>query len=405
MYGIGDNVTKELTLRRPPIDTVSRMNRGCDNEGLTACIAYPGRGAAHPVRFRLRVLNSVVAFVVLACAGCAVGPHYLKGDQVAYARALGEAKKREILAMIVGLRYADAPGFLNVSQIIASYAVDATGTILVNSIPSPGTEHGQATGTVEYSTHPTFTFTPTTGEYFAKAYIHPLAPALILPLADSGIPIDLLLRIAVQSIAGLDNATMLGGASGNGTPEFFELLHVLRRLQLAGEVSFRYKPGSNSQTIILFLAASPVAHSPTGARDLARARELLGLPAGQTDYEIVSASESSKPGEVSIATRSVLAILSDLGAEIAVPDSDLKSGATKPAIALLGGETRPIVVVHSGLIAPLHNYTAVDYASSKFWIEASDFDSKYALSLVQDLMALAEVTDTSRAPVVTIPAN
>jgi hypothetical protein len=376
-YGIGDNVTKELTLRRPPIETVSPM----------------------------RTLNLMITFVVLACAGCAVGPHYLKGDQVAYARALGEAKKREILAMIVGLRYADAPGFLNVSQIIAAYAVDATGTILVNSIPNPGGEHGQATGTVEYSTHPTFTFTPTTGEYFAKAYIHPLAPALILPLADSGIPIDLLLRITVQSIAGLDNATVLGGTSGNGTPEFFELLHVLRRLQLDGEVSFRYKPESNAQTIILFLAASPAAHSPTDAKDLARARELLGLPAGQTDYGIVSASESFKPGEVSIATRSVLAILSDLGAEIAVPDSDLKSGATKPAIALLGGETRPIVVVHSGLIAPLHNYTAVDYGSSKFWIEDSDFDSKYALSLVQDLMALAEVTDTSHAPVVTIPAS
>ena len=57
------------------------------------------------------------------------------------------------------------------------------------------------------------------------------------------------------------------------------------------------------------------------------------------------------------------------------------------------------------LIAPSHNYTAVDYGSSKFWIDASDFDSNYALSLVQNLMALAEVTDTSHAPVVTIPAK
>jgi hypothetical protein len=387
-----------LTLRRLPIDTILRMSS-------RTCIAYPRQRSTHPAHIRLRILNMTAAFVVLACAGCAVGPHYLKTDQVAYARALGEAKKREILAMIVGLRYADAPGFLNVSQIIAAYAVDATGTVVVNSIPNPGGPHGDVTGTVTYSTHPTFTFTPTTGEYFAKAYIHPLAPALILPLADSGIPIDLLLRITTQSIAGLDNATMLGGSSGNGSPEFFELLHVLRRLQLAGEVSFRFKPGSNSQVITLFLAAAPVARSPTGARDLARARELLGVPAGQTDCEIVSAPESSKPGQVSIATRSVLAILSDLGAEIAVPDSDLQSGATKPAIALLGGETRPIVIVHSGANAPLHSYTAVDYRSSKFWIEDSDFDSKYALSLVQDLMALAEVTDTSHAPVVTIPAS
>ena len=369
------------------------------------CIAHPRQRSTHPARTRLRILNSVVALVVLACAGCALGPHYLKGDQVAYARALGEAKKREILATIVGLRYADAPGFLNVSQIIAAYTLDASPTALVNSLPNPGGPHGDVTGTVTYSTHPTFTFTPTTGEYFAKAYIHPLAPALILPLADSGIPIDLLLRITVQSIAGLDNATMLGGSFGNGSPEFFELLHVLRRLQLAGEVSFRFKPGSNSQAIVLFLAASPVAQSPTGARDLERARGLLGLPAGRTDYEVVSAPEPSKPGQVSIATRSVLAILSDLGAEITVPDSDLQSGATKPTIALLGGETRPIVVVHSGRTAPSGSYTSVDYRSSKFWIEDADFDSKYALSLVQDLMALAEVTDTSHAPVVTIPAS
>lgn len=29
----------------------------------------------------------------------------------------------------------------------------------------------------------------------------------------------------------------------------------------------------------------------------------------------------------------------------------------------------------------------------------------YALTVVQDLMALAEVTDTSHAPIVTVPAN
>jgi hypothetical protein len=46
-------------------------------------------------------------------AGCAsVGPRSLKADEVEYARALGEAKKREILALVVGLRYADLPGFL-----------------------------------------------------------------------------------------------------------------------------------------------------------------------------------------------------------------------------------------------------------------------------------------------------
>jgi hypothetical protein len=47
----------------------------------------------------------------------------------------------------------------------------------------------------------------------------------------------------------------------------------------------------------------------------------------------------------------------------------------------------------------------MSYRGSRFWIDDMDFDSKYALTVVQDLMALAEETDTSHAPVVTVPAN
>ena len=59
-----------------------------------------------------------------------------------------------------------------------------------------------ASGTLAYADHPTFTFTPMTGDYFARAYIHPFAPAVILPLANSGVPVDLLLRIGVMELGG-----------------------------------------------------------------------------------------------------------------------------------------------------------------------------------------------------------
>ena len=36
-----------------------------------------------------------------------------------------------------------------------------------------------------YSDHPTFTFTPTTGQSYAKTYLRPLAPAQLLPLAQA----------------------------------------------------------------------------------------------------------------------------------------------------------------------------------------------------------------------------
>lgn len=354
--------------------------------------------------------SNPIAFIALClCAllsGCiGFGPRSLKSDQVDYARALGDAKKREILSVIVGLRYADAPAFLNVSQIIAAYTFDATGVGLLNVGPIPGGPRAQVTDTVSYSNHPTFTFIPTTGESYAKSYIQPLPPALILPLADSGIPVDLLLRIAVQSIGGLDNATMLGGPSANGSPGFFELLQILRRLQLAGELNVQLKPDAHAERVTLSIGSASGREPSSHADDVKRARRLLNVSDQINTYEVVSGNITPDAGRIPMVTRSIRAILGDLGAEIAVPDADTKNGTTKPAIGLVGTETRPIVIVHVGNKVPATAYASIRYRSSQFWIEDSDFDSKYAFTVVQDLMALAEVTDTAHAPIVTIPAN
>src|ERR1700744_3003844 len=189
-------------------------------------------------RFMTRkALVSALASMCIAISGCAgLGPNRLKADQVDYARALGDAKKREILAAIVGLRFADAPSFLTVSNIIAAYNFDASGGAILNAGSGAQPNYAQATGSVSYSNHPTFTFTPTTGDAYASAYIRPLSPTLVLPLAESGMPIDLLLRITAQSISGLQNGNSLGGPNASGSPEFFLLLQALRRLQLAGEL-------------------------------------------------------------------------------------------------------------------------------------------------------------------------
>lgn len=349
----------------------------------------------------------LISMMLLSCAtmtGCTIlGPRSLKADQVEYARALGEAKKREILALVVGLRYADVPGFLNVTQIIAAYTFDATAGAVANALPDPGGPPVGATGALSYSDHPTFTFTPTTGEYFARAYIHPLSPALILPLANTGVPIDLLLRTAVQSIGRLQNATMLGGATASGSPEFFALLSVLRRLQLRGGLSIRYTNGNSDAVTISLGTTGP--RDPALEDDLARAHTLLGLPEKVETLNVVSGTVAQRSDQLPMVTRSVLAILSDLGGEIDVPATDVADGATKPSVALVGGETRPTIVVHAAARAPRNCYVTIGYRSTAFWIDDADFDSKYALTIVQELMALAETPDTTRTPVVTVPAN
>jgi hypothetical protein len=101
----------------------------------------------------------------------------------------------------------------------------------------------------------------------------------------------------------------------------------------------------------------------------------------------------------------VLGILTDLGAQIDVPAASVASGATKATVGLIGGETRPTIAVHSGPTAPADAYVAIPFENTAYWIDSNDFDSKYAFTVVQDLMALAEADTSSKAPIVTIPAS
>lgn len=334
-----------------------------------------------------------------------MGPTRLKADQVDYTRALGMAKKRSILDSMVQLRFADAPSFLTVSQIIAAYTFDASAGATLNAGSGAQQSYALANSSVSYSNHPTFTFTPTTGDAFAAAYIRPLAPALVLPLAQGGIPIDLLLRIAAQSVDGLLNGTALGGSRSAGTPGFFQLLHAARRLQLAGELNVELRNENGANHVFLVISVSNDSEEPAGASaDRRLVQRLLHLPRDTGSYEVVY-GQSATGGRIALLTRSVLGILTDLGAQIDVPTASIERGATKPTVGLIGGETRSTIIVHSGPAAPADAYVSIPYDGTAYWIERDDFDSKYAFTVVQDLMALAEADTSAKAPIVTIPAN
>jgi hypothetical protein len=356
--------------------------------------------------FALHVALCCAALLLGACAH--IGPDRLRADQVDYERALGEAKKREILTAIVQLRFADAPSFLTVSQVIAAYNIDASALATLNAGSGAQPDYALATGQLSYSNHPTFTFTPTTGEAYASAYIRPLAPSLVLPLAEGGIPIDLLLRIVAQSIGGLQNGSALGGENSAGTPRFFQLLQALRRLQLAGELNVESRNENGDQHVYLVIGAAQTTESSLVTPDLRFVRDVMHLSTKTNRYEIVYGQASPGGNQIAILTRSVLGILTNLGAQIEVPEASIRTGATKPTVPLVGGETRPTIVVHSGDTddKPTGNvYVAVRYGRSVYWVDRADFDSKYAFTVVQNLMALAESDTNNKAPIVTIPAN
>jgi hypothetical protein len=368
-------------------------------------------------------LGSVALLLVSLClSSCApLGPTKLGRDELDYSRALGEAQKREMLLNIVRIRYADPPTFLDTTQVIAGYQLQRNASGGLYAYPGNGGigSYLFGSGSIQTQESPTFTYQPVTGEQYAENIIRPIAPVVLLPLSLGGLPIDMLLRLTAQSIAGLSNVRALSsGEMNGGSIKFYLLLRDLRALQMAGALSVRLSTDqAHAQTQGTKSAnsgkASPQEHvylvlsrtSDRGLNVLQNAvRQMLHLPPNETEAELVYGPYPIKVGQIAVLTRSMLGVLSQLAYQMDVPQADIDSNRTLPTIDPVGIETRPDVAIHYGKHPPKDSYAAVEYHDWWFWIENNDFRSKLAFTMVQVLAALAATSHTPGA-IITIPAG
>ncbi|TCZ56696.1 hypothetical protein [Roseicella aquatilis] len=348
-----------------------------------------------PRRAALRLARGLLLLGLAGCAG--VGPQRLDLDQIGYADALGEGLKRQMLLNMVRLRYADVPTFLAVSQVISGYQLQTTATAGLNAYPNaaPG-NYATVGGTVQYTTRPTFTLTPVTGQRFAQSYLRPLAPAELLSLAQSGAPVDLLFRLGVQSVNGLPNGATSGGRAQEASGGFLALMQALRQIQSAGAVNLRFERQQGGPRVFLLLDAD---HAPA-ATAVRQARQLLGVPPGTREVEVVYGRLPNGRAQVAVLTRSVLQILYELGGRIEVAEADVRRGETRPTDPGEG-----LIRIHQGDREPRDAYAAVPYRGRCFWVDAADYRSKGAFSFAYVLQVLAESGQGQPTPIVTIPAQ
>jgi hypothetical protein len=351
----------------------------------------------------LRVLP-ILALLSVGLLGCTgIGPTRLDSDQLQYARAISEAQKRQILLNIVRLRYGDTPTFLPVNQVISSYTLEEAAELGLNIYPGarPG-NYATGLGSLTFSDHPTITFSPLSGEELARTAIQPPSPADLLPLAQGGLPIDVLFRLGVQSLGPLQNTVVLGGGEGAGAPEFFELLAGMRRLQVRGLLTVRFVRRKDGNHVFLGIADGG---DPDTQAIAEHTRRLLGMAPGDTEAEVVYGRVVSGPHQIAILTRPIIAILSQVSAEIEVPPEDITAGRTIFSFPPSQLGQNPIIRIHSGRTAPPNTDAAVKYGQVWFWIDDGDFNSKVAYTILGLLIALVQGTPTGQAPVLTVPAG
>jgi hypothetical protein len=358
-----------------------------------------------------RCLPARVSFVLLCIAtffltGCAsMAPPTIVRDRFDYVTSISESWKRQMLLNLLKTRYVDAPVFMDISSVINSYSVE--GNIDLGGEIAPvgrGDTFAGVGVTGRYADKPTISYVPLAGDKFARSLMNPLPITGVLLLIQSGLPSDVVLRICVHTINGIENSY---GGMGNprpGNPKFHELMKAFRETQAAGGSVMRIIQDKGTQTIVVVLHPST---DQAVTAPVAKIRELLGLDASVRKYNVVYGSFPENDREIAMLTRSVMQILADFASYIDVPETDLEEGRVyepqRTAEQLL--LFPPILRVHTGPSAPDDAYAAVRYRNHWFWIDDRDTQTKSMFNSVLLLFSLTETARPQSLPLVTIPTQ
>ena len=363
----------------------------------------------------------LLAATIPLAACLTIGPDRLSHDEIGFSRALAISENEQTLLNIVRLRYAEAPTFLDLTQVISGYQSQQNVSGSFDLYPNAATStYLGGGGSLQLQESPTFTYEPVTGEQFAATFLRPLPPDVVLPLSLGVVPIDIVFGMVVQSLNGNDNARLLTGSDSGASPRFARLLEDFRVLQVAGllDLQLGHPPAPASarprRHAAIHGPAAAAPDTPPGAvwmtiRDtedpaieasVTEARRLLGLPADDSVFDIDRyGRRPSRPHEVAMLTRSLLDVIGAAAFAITVPPRAVATGRTLPTVP----SASPIAI-RSGPSAPADNFVAARYDGDTYWISATDFRSKLAFEILQNLLALATTSHPTGA-IVTIPAG
>jgi hypothetical protein len=355
----------------------------------------------------IRMASILLVAVPLLLSGCAgIGPGTVTRDRFDYTTALSDSWKSQMLINMVKLRYGDAPIFLDVASVINSYEVSGKG--MGGGIWTFHPYYGSGAnigGEVFSANRPTITYSPLTGERFAKSLMAPVPPSSILNLIQSGYPADLVFRVLVQSINGVKNRYGGATAARLGDPEFFLLIEKMRRIQASGAIGLRIqKLKEDETTVFVFSDETDGKIKP----DIDEVRKILGLDLQAREFKVVYGTVQANGREIAMLSRSMLQVLTDLASFIEVPEVDVTEKRVNPGFkdeSVGGVPVTPLVRVYSSSHRPDDAFVTVPYYKHWFWIDDKDLPSKQMFSFLMFVFTLVETGGKEGAPVVTVPAR
>lgn len=335
-----------------------------------------------------------------------VGPKSVVRDRNAYLNAISDSWKSQLLLNIVRIRYADAPVFLDVASIISQYEVSGSVSAGIALEQKGVGWNPSVNGTATFTDRPTITYSPLSGQKFALNLMKPLPPSIVLGLVYGGYPVDMVLRLTLNSLSGYRNS--FGGIirQHEASPEFFSILSDMKILQMENCMNLvGVRQGETDEHIELELEEHPDSMVMATVKHL---NKLLNLPQENRKYRIGNGTHKSDSISLALATRSMIEILSSISASVEVPAEHADAGITfqTPYLKLPDGSLeKPFIRIQSSKEPPANAFLAVQYLGYWFYIDLRDYPSKQSFSQILILSSLSEVSDMKTTPVITIPTR
>lgn len=352
----------------------------------------------------------VAGLFLAGLSGCAsIGPATVARDRFDYIAAISESWKAQMLLNLVKLRYADAPVFLDVASVITQTGIQGTlavsGSWWQNLLQLPFTSSVGVSAAGTYGEKPTVTYSPLSGEKFARSLMTPIPPAAILSFLQAGYPVDTVLRLTVHTINGIQSRYGYGARAREADPEFSSLVEKLRAIQQSGQIGLRVTKSGNQTASLLVFSKKP---NPALDAERDEVRKLLGLNPQAEEFNVVYGSVAANDHEIAMLTRSMLDILSDLSSYIEVPAANLDQKRTFPSPApeiVNGAPVPPLMRILSSSQKPDDAFAAVPYRQEWYWIDDKDFASKRLFSFIMFLFTLTDTGERQGAPIITVPVG
>lgn len=361
-------------------------------------------------RYRHQLLRVPVMCVFLtSMIGCGhFGAEAIKGSRTDYNQALLQTEDEQMLLNLVRLRYRDRPYFLEMSALNTQFLFSPVAEANASVDFDGGNTYGLK-GRIAFEEKPTVTYTPLQGDQFVKRVLARVSLKTLLLLDSGGWNTERVLRVCLEGVNSLDNASRASGPTPSEAPDVSGFVEAV---ELLGEL------GRNDGVTIVTTSpddvSTPVYRFSDSAREtqaFGRLVELLQLDLDAGEYPITVNVLDSAPNTINLRTRSYAGVMYFLSHGTEIPTSDVEAGYVTVTADQTGDDfdwltvTDGIMHIRTAERRPRAAAVAISHRGHWFYIDDSDLDSKSTFSLLGQLFALQAGGAEGLTPVLTLPVG